>query len=768
MSVPNQTPYIIYNANGLTTVFPFEFYIINANDIQVSVNGEVITSGYSVSGVGNIAGGDVVFLTPPANGAVVMLERVVPTYRLTDYQDNGDLLADTVNKDFDRLWMAIQRYGIHLGLALKRPLFGGPFDAQGYRIAGGADPINNQDFVTKNYVDNVSLGKTLRVPESHINALPSVEQRKNKIVAMDSAGQPVMVLPESGSAADVMLQLASADGFSKIGQFESIAELMNASGGRDGDRVLVKSYHPGANAGGGEFSWNATTTAAEDGGYILRPVGVAQGAWVRVPKGNKVFISEYGVTGDDTDVSIKILAAFAMANMLQKEVNLDVDYRAQAMVIDGYENVRVRGTGKGRLVDNCNKVLLTFKNCDGLDIYGIDVDGNRMNQTSTTQPGTPDGVGLIRVEQCNNWKIHHCDIHDNRLGAAVLIVDNGTNTSTNWRGSIQNGFLHKNYIHDNGVPGVVMSDAVFSWSHNTVISDNVIRRCTDYGLALDYSQRIVVKNNIISDVLVVMGVLGVKDALIDGNNYDTAELGIAVTLSGNPAQNPYISRNVTITNNKGRDIISDSLLADGVYVDPSAEFVHVEGNTIVNAKRGISVPCNFANVVNNAVIDCRDTSFYIDVKRGKVSGNESFNSDGTAPVKSFISGQSSKHIYPAGVQKVGITKTVGQATVKMCSFDSIAQYAAAFVTVKFAGLVNSLGATAASKSYILNKNGNTYTITDAGGAGDTTNVVIDVNQTSGKPELYLHFAQGGATNVTVLVDLESPGESDSIFYITVV
>lgn len=38
-----------------------------------------------------------------------MLERVVPTYRLTDYRDNGDLLADTVNKDFDRLWMAIQR-----------------------------------------------------------------------------------------------------------------------------------------------------------------------------------------------------------------------------------------------------------------------------------------------------------------------------------------------------------------------------------------------------------------------------------------------------------------------------------------------------------------------------------------------------------------------------------------------------------------------------------------------------------------------------------
>ncbi|HFY0733491.1 phage tail fiber domain-containing protein [Citrobacter amalonaticus] len=156
MSVPNQTPYIIYNANGLTTVFPFEFYIISASDIQVSFNGVPVTSGYTVSGVGNVSGGNLTFLTPPASGTVVMLERVVPTYRLTDYQDNGDLLASTVNKDFDRLWMAIQRYGIHLGLALRRPLFGGPFDAEGYRIADIAYPINPSDSANKKYVDDIN------------------------------------------------------------------------------------------------------------------------------------------------------------------------------------------------------------------------------------------------------------------------------------------------------------------------------------------------------------------------------------------------------------------------------------------------------------------------------------------------------------------------------------------------------------------------------------------------------------------------------------
>ena len=212
MPVPNQTPYIIYNANGLTTVFPFEFYIINAADLQVSINGATVTSGYSVSGMGNVGGGDVTFITPPASGSVVMLERVVPTYRLTDYQDNGDLLADTVNKDFDRLWMAIQRSFIHLGLALRRPLLGGPYNAEGYRISNLGNPVNDQDAVTKNYLEQVNtanLNRTLRVPEGYVNPLAPAEQRANRVQAYNSEGQPIFVLPGDGSASDVLIDLAS-------------------------------------------------------------------------------------------------------------------------------------------------------------------------------------------------------------------------------------------------------------------------------------------------------------------------------------------------------------------------------------------------------------------------------------------------------------------------------------------------------------------------------------------------------------------------------
>lgn len=220
MSVPNQTPYIIYNANGLTTVFPFEFYIISASDIQVTLNGETVTSGYSVSGVGNVSGGDVIFLTPPVSGTVVMLERVVTTYRLTDYQDNGDLLADTVNKDFDRLWMAIQRSFIYLGLALRRPLLGGPFDAEGYRIANLGDPVDDRDAATKKWVQQqgqVNLNRTLRVPETSVNQLASAVDRANKVFAWNSQGQPINIPAPSGTATDVFIELAKPTGSSLIG-----------------------------------------------------------------------------------------------------------------------------------------------------------------------------------------------------------------------------------------------------------------------------------------------------------------------------------------------------------------------------------------------------------------------------------------------------------------------------------------------------------------------------------------------------------------------
>ncbi|MDQ2563326.1 hypothetical protein RBJ04_07150 [Klebsiella michiganensis] len=289
MSVPNQTPYNIYTANGLTTVFAYEFYLISAGDIQVTINGAEITGGYSVGGIGNVGGGEITFLTPPANGSTVMLERSIPTFRLTDYQDNGDLLADTVNKDFDRLWMAIQRAFIYLGLALTRPLLGGPFNAKGYRIENVGYPVNNSDVANKQFVidsGNNNLQRTLRVPESRVNQLYPVSGRKNSLLGFDSIGNPVPIFSQTETG-DLAFKLASHDpglGGSLIGLQQrgtvqdALHNVINVEAFR-GENVSDSDWGPAfryavnyaASIGGGcvRFAGHYSIATTDDTGWVM-------------------------------------------------------------------------------------------------------------------------------------------------------------------------------------------------------------------------------------------------------------------------------------------------------------------------------------------------------------------------------------------------------------------------------------------------------------------------------------------------------------------
>lgn len=124
MSVQSQTPFNSYTANGATTVFPYSFLLLESGDLVVSVDGVVKTlaTDYTISGLTNPAGGNVTFVSPPANGAKVLLLRMLTIQRLTDYQDNGDLYAATINNDLDRLWLALQQLQQNDIRALKLPV----------------------------------------------------------------------------------------------------------------------------------------------------------------------------------------------------------------------------------------------------------------------------------------------------------------------------------------------------------------------------------------------------------------------------------------------------------------------------------------------------------------------------------------------------------------------------------------------------------------------------------------------------------------------
>lgn len=121
MTVPVQTTFTASTANGVTTSFPYAFKITDADDLEVSVDGVVQTTGFTVTGVGAELGGNVNFDVAPTNGARVIRALSPILKRTTDYQQFGDWDADEVDNDFDRIWLALQALSQNTSRALKLP-----------------------------------------------------------------------------------------------------------------------------------------------------------------------------------------------------------------------------------------------------------------------------------------------------------------------------------------------------------------------------------------------------------------------------------------------------------------------------------------------------------------------------------------------------------------------------------------------------------------------------------------------------------------------
>lgn len=152
MAINEQPIEFEYVADGNTTTFPFTCRVIYEMDLIVQVNGIQVFN-FTINGLDNPAGGNVIFDKAPLKDSIVLIAREVKLIRETEYQQNGDFLAPTVNKDFDRLWMALQAAQGWYNRALKYPLGGTNYNAEDRRIEGTEDPLEKQDVATKNYVD---------------------------------------------------------------------------------------------------------------------------------------------------------------------------------------------------------------------------------------------------------------------------------------------------------------------------------------------------------------------------------------------------------------------------------------------------------------------------------------------------------------------------------------------------------------------------------------------------------------------------------------
>jgi len=255
VSVSNQETEFQYTGNGLTVTFPYNCQVQKAGDLDVYLAGAIVTSGFTINGVGSLSGGSVTFSTAPAVGVLVRLERVVDLERTTDYQQNGDLLVRVVNPDFDRIWMAIQQQRTDLSRALRFP---------------------STDF-------------------NPVTVLPSAAERANSVLGFDDLGQLIATIPGAGTAIALQILLNGSAGAAQIGYgADSLASLLrNALGHVVGSmadllainpsiyaHVVMAGYYAGSYLGGGEFDYDATYVGAGNGITIIPAFG-GVGAWRR-------------------------------------------------------------------------------------------------------------------------------------------------------------------------------------------------------------------------------------------------------------------------------------------------------------------------------------------------------------------------------------------------------------------------------------------------------------------------------------------------------
>lgn len=115
-----------YTGNGITTVFAYGFRILDPSHIQVvrtdSGRNTVLTTGFTVSGVGNANGGSVTFETAPTAGQKITIIRKVPFIQQTDLENQGAYYAEVVEQAFDLAVMRDQQLQQQINQTLKIPV----------------------------------------------------------------------------------------------------------------------------------------------------------------------------------------------------------------------------------------------------------------------------------------------------------------------------------------------------------------------------------------------------------------------------------------------------------------------------------------------------------------------------------------------------------------------------------------------------------------------------------------------------------------------
>ncbi|WP_293735029.1 hypothetical protein [uncultured Acinetobacter sp.] len=326
MAVQEQTPYVEYVANGITTSFALEFDCDSQNHLIVLVDDvEPVVGAWSFSN------GAVVFNAAPENGKKITIQRNTPFSRTTDYQSyNNSFRPPSVNNDFDRVWRKLQELGVADWIL-------------SVRINALKNYVDDRDDELRAYLmeEIRKQGVALDQLDEYYNYL----MQRLAQIAVDKGWDASFVVDESG-------QTQQQINNKTISTVNTISDLISIVNPKDGQMVYVKSHSNPVwgllnQLGLGDFVYVSALASQNNGVTVFN-------GWVSLRQNAEINVTWAGAIGDgvhdDTD-------AFNIAKEAAIKIGGGVyipaprDHYKITSTISFNEKVYFRGDG-GTMIDS--------------------------------------------------------------------------------------------------------------------------------------------------------------------------------------------------------------------------------------------------------------------------------------------------------------------------------------------------------------------------------------------------------------------------------
>lgn len=304
MTVQEGPTQVQYEGNGVTTIYIFQFQMLDASHIRTTVDGEVLDpSEYTVTLNDNNIGGQVEYNVAPADGVEIFIARDTPENQLTVYPPYTPLPAEDVEFSLDKLTMNVQELETESGLTDEEiEILRALFEALDIRVTQNTDDIDSLEIrvtVNENGISNLDVRVDFIEGE-----LPKFIDRAGD--AMD--GQlKVLVAPQDDldAISNIFMRnfiTALIEGLVLLGFYDASGNVNPVDGDETGEFYIIAlggtlNVSDGINA--------PTPTLVNVGDYIIwsdaTQAPPLDEVWVHIPR---LIASAAGVSFDPTGTEI--------------------------------------------------------------------------------------------------------------------------------------------------------------------------------------------------------------------------------------------------------------------------------------------------------------------------------------------------------------------------------------------------------------------------------------------------------------------------------